>query len=104
LVVDGAKCSRILTHQPVNQNCTSNLNPRRLFGVGEAAKALGVSMTTLRRWEAQGRLIAEHTVGVFLGAPPDWVGLIERYELTEDGSRCVPDRVSAARRREPPKV
>jgi hypothetical protein len=28
LVVDGAKCSRILTHQPVNQNCTSNLNLR----------------------------------------------------------------------------
>ncbi|MEW6169548.1 MAG: uracil-DNA glycosylase family protein [Pseudomonadota bacterium] len=28
LAVDGAKCSRMLTHQPVNQNCTSNLNPR----------------------------------------------------------------------------
>jgi hypothetical protein len=27
LAVDGAKCSRILTHLPVNQNCTSNLNP-----------------------------------------------------------------------------
>ncbi|MEW5893569.1 MAG: hypothetical protein AB1697_10545, partial [Pseudomonadota bacterium] len=28
LAVDGATCSRILTHLPVNQNCTSNLNPR----------------------------------------------------------------------------
>jgi hypothetical protein len=28
LAVDGAKCSRILTHLPVNQNCTSNLNSR----------------------------------------------------------------------------
>jgi excisionase family DNA binding protein len=31
--------------------------------IGEAAKALGVSITTLRRWEASGRLVAEHTVG-----------------------------------------
>ena len=31
--------------------------------VGEAAKALGVSITTLRRWDAQGKLIPEHTAG-----------------------------------------
>ena len=31
LAVDGAKCSRILTHLPVNQNCTSNLNPPSLL-------------------------------------------------------------------------
>lgn len=35
----------------------------RLVGIGEAAKALGVSITTLRRWEASGRLVAEHTAG-----------------------------------------
>lgn len=35
----------------------------RLVGIGEAAQALGVSITTLRRWEADGRLIAEHTAG-----------------------------------------
>ncbi len=35
----------------------------RLVRVGEAAKALGVSITTLRRWEAQGKLIPEHTAG-----------------------------------------
>jgi len=35
----------------------------RLVGIGEAAKALGVSITTLRRWEAAGRLNAEHTAG-----------------------------------------
>ena len=33
------------------------------MGIGEAAKALGVSITTLRRWEASGRLATEHTVG-----------------------------------------
>jgi len=35
----------------------------RLVGIGEAAKVLGVSITTLRRWEAAGRLSAEHTAG-----------------------------------------
>lgn len=36
---------------------------KRLVSVGEAAKVLGVSITTLRRWEASGRLAAEHTAG-----------------------------------------
>jgi predicted site-specific integrase-resolvase len=35
----------------------------RFVGIGEAADALGVSITTLRRWEASGRLVAEHTAG-----------------------------------------
>lgn len=35
----------------------------RLVGIGEASKALGVSITTLRRWETAGRLAAEHTAG-----------------------------------------
>lgn len=35
----------------------------RLVGIGEAAQALGVSITTLRRWEAAGKLSAEHTAG-----------------------------------------
>ena len=35
----------------------------RLFSIGEASKTLGVSITTLRRWEAEGRLIPEHTSG-----------------------------------------
>ena len=35
----------------------------RYVGISEAAKALGVSITTLRRWEASGRLVAEHTAG-----------------------------------------
>jgi predicted site-specific integrase-resolvase len=35
----------------------------RLVSIGEAAKALGVSITTLRRWEALGKLVAEHTAG-----------------------------------------
>jgi excisionase family DNA binding protein len=35
----------------------------RILSIGEAAKALGVSITTLRRWEASGRISAEHTAG-----------------------------------------
>ena len=35
----------------------------RLVSIGEASKALGVSITTLRRWEAEGKLVAEHTAG-----------------------------------------
>ena len=35
----------------------------RLVGIGEAAAVLGVSITTLRRWEASGKLVAEHTAG-----------------------------------------
>jgi len=35
----------------------------RLVGIGEAAEVLGVSITTLRRWEAEGKLVVEHTPG-----------------------------------------
>jgi len=35
----------------------------RLIGIGEASKVLGVSITTLRRWEASGKLEAMHTAG-----------------------------------------
>ena len=35
----------------------------RFVGIGEAADALGVSITTLRRWESEGKLVAEHTPG-----------------------------------------
>lgn len=37
----------------------------KLVGIGEAAQALGVSITTLRRWDAAaaGRLSAGHTAG-----------------------------------------
>jgi len=35
----------------------------RLIGIGEAAQALGVSITTLRRWEATGKLSAIYTAG-----------------------------------------
>jgi predicted site-specific integrase-resolvase len=33
----------------------------RLISIGEAAEALGVSITTLRRWEAEGKMIPERT-------------------------------------------
>lgn len=35
----------------------------RLVSIGEAARALGVSITTLRRWEVSGKLVPEHTAG-----------------------------------------
>jgi len=35
----------------------------RYVSISDAAKALGVSVTTLRRWEAVGKLIPEHTAG-----------------------------------------
>lgn len=33
------------------------------MGIREAAKILGVSVTTLRRWKREGRLVPEHTTG-----------------------------------------
>jgi molybdopterin-binding protein len=33
--------------------------PREYYSVGEAAKALGISVDTLRRWDRQGRIKAE---------------------------------------------
>lgn len=35
----------------------------RLVAIGEASEALGVSITTLRRWEREGKLIPERTAG-----------------------------------------
>lgn len=35
----------------------------RFLAIGDAAKALGVSITTLRRWEVEGRLVPDRTVG-----------------------------------------
>lgn len=36
---------------------------KRFVGIGEAARVLGVSMTTLRRWDASGKLVPEQTAG-----------------------------------------
>ena len=35
----------------------------RFVGIGEAAKALGVSIPTLRRWETAGKIEVDHTAG-----------------------------------------
>ena len=35
----------------------------RLVSIGGAAQALGVSVKTLRRWEAAGKVVPEHTAG-----------------------------------------
>lgn len=35
----------------------------RYVAIGEASKALGVSITTLRRWEEEGKLIPQRTAG-----------------------------------------
>lgn len=37
--------------------------PQKLIPIGEAAKILQVSVATLRRWEAQGKLSARRTLG-----------------------------------------
>jgi hypothetical protein len=44
LAVDGVKCSRILTHPPVNQNCTSNLNPPNFIRERKMKKILLISI------------------------------------------------------------
>ncbi|NME53069.1 MerR family DNA-binding transcriptional regulator, partial [Desulfovibrio piger] len=36
---------------------------RRLCTIGEAARLLGVSIPTLRRWEESGKLVPERTAG-----------------------------------------
>ena len=35
----------------------------KLYSIGEAAKYLGVSVSTLRRWENSGKLLPERTKG-----------------------------------------
>ncbi|WP_375626484.1 MULTISPECIES: IS607 family transposase [unclassified Bartonella] len=35
----------------------------RFVGIGKAAQVLGVSISTLRRWEGEGKIISEHTAG-----------------------------------------
>src|SRR5271154_4046063 len=37
--------------------------PREYYSVSEAAKALGISVDTLRRWDRQGRIKAERDQG-----------------------------------------
>jgi DNA-binding transcriptional MerR regulator len=49
----------------------------RFVSIGKAAAALGVSITTLRRWEKSGKLTAEHTAGGYrcyelAKLRPDW--------------------------------
>ena len=46
-----------------NQIYAILFNMERIVGISEAAEVLGVSVTTLRRWEASGKLVAEHTAG-----------------------------------------
>jgi putative resolvase len=60
---------------------------KRLVGISEAAKALGVSITTLRRWERSGRLSVEHTVGGH-----------RRYDLTQLKPECYRAEVKNTRR------
>ncbi|WP_375611770.1 MULTISPECIES: MerR family DNA-binding transcriptional regulator [unclassified Bartonella] len=35
----------------------------RFIGIGKAAQVLGVSISTLRRWECEDKIISEHTAG-----------------------------------------
>lgn len=55
--------------------------------IGEAAAALGVSVTTLRRWEAAGRVVAERSAGGH-----------RRYDLAKLRPDLVRSREDARRR------
>jgi predicted site-specific integrase-resolvase len=48
--------------------------------IGTIAKELGVSRDTLRRWEAQGKLIAERTP-IVDSIPNDTFALVPMYHL-----------------------
>lgn len=58
----------------------------RLVGIGEAAQALGVSITTLRRWASLGRLDVEYTVGGHRRY--DLAKLRPEIFRTEDKEKC----------------
>lgn len=48
-------------------------NDTELLTIGEAARRLGVSIGTLRRWEAQGKISARRTLGGQRRYTPDAV-------------------------------
>ena len=54
----------------------------RIVGIRQAAAVLGVSISTLRRWEAQGKIVAEHTAGGH-----------RRYNLSRLRPELVDDKV-----------
>ncbi len=35
----------------------------RFIGIGKVSQVLGVSISTLRRWEGEGKIISKHTAG-----------------------------------------
>lgn len=59
----------------------------RFISISEAAAALGVSVTTLRRWEADGRIVAERSAGGH-----------RRYDLAKLRPDLVRQRQEAQRR------
>lgn len=48
---------------PANRRALSHSPHLQQLTISEAAKALGVSIQTLRRWEAQGKISARRTLG-----------------------------------------
>ena len=53
----------------------------KFSGIGEAARLMGVSVMTLRRWEREGKLIPERTLG-----------RQRRYDLTKLRPRTFPNQ------------
>jgi molybdopterin-binding protein len=62
-------------------------NPRNMLRVGQAAEMLGVTVETLRRWEAEGRLVVERSGGGQRLVP---IGEVTR--LLGERRRAVSDR------------
>jgi excisionase family DNA binding protein len=50
-------------NQKLPQTCTKLSKMDKLITISEAAERLGISPTTLRRWEESGKLIPERTQG-----------------------------------------
>lgn len=65
----------------------------RIVSIGEAAKALGVSITTPHRWEASGKRVAKPTTGGHRRSDLTKIKP-ERVRAEADAPHPAPDRVS----------
>src|ERR1700741_988588 len=74
------------------RSCAILNKMERIVAIGEAADVLGVSLATLRRWEAAGKLVAEHTAGGWEATKK-----LERLAASSALSACGEARSGAVR-------